>query len=118
MAPEPVAVETGGDTLTVRLSDARTIAVPLAWYPRLSYATPEELAEFALSPFGIHWPLLDADVSVEALLAGRPSNESAESLKAWRLLTQRRRAQTLAGEGPDPYYPTLPLPDWWDESGA
>lgn len=30
------------DTLTVDLSDGRTIAVPLEWYPRLVKATPEE----------------------------------------------------------------------------
>ena len=30
------------DALTVELEDARTVSVPLVWYPRLSYATPEE----------------------------------------------------------------------------
>jgi hypothetical protein len=30
------------DTLSVNLSDGRTIAVPLAWFPRLLHATPKE----------------------------------------------------------------------------
>ena len=30
------------DTLTAELSDGRTISVPMAWYPRLVHATPEE----------------------------------------------------------------------------
>ena len=30
------------DTLSVELADGRTIAVPLAWYPRLLHATKAE----------------------------------------------------------------------------
>ena len=30
------------DALTVELADGRTIAVPLAWYPRLAHASAEE----------------------------------------------------------------------------
>ena len=32
----------------------------------------------------IHWPKLDGDISVEALLAGRRSVESAASPAKWR----------------------------------
>jgi hypothetical protein len=32
------------DELTVVLMDGRTITVPLAWYPRLAEATPEQRA--------------------------------------------------------------------------
>jgi hypothetical protein len=73
------------DTLTVEISDGRTISVPLAWYPRLSSATPEERNTWRLlgQGRGIHWPALDEDISVENLLAGKPSAESRPSLKAW-----------------------------------
>jgi hypothetical protein len=30
------------DTLTVDLSDGRTISVPLAWYPRLQHGSTED----------------------------------------------------------------------------
>ncbi len=33
-------VRVGEDSLSVDLMDGRTIVVPLAWYPRLSTATP------------------------------------------------------------------------------
>jgi len=58
--------------LIVALMDGRTISTPLAWYPRLEQATPEELAdwEIAGAGFGIHWPALDEDLSTEGLLAG------------------------------------------------
>ena len=74
-----------GDTLVADLSAGRTISVPLAWYPRLVHATPEERRNWRLIGMGqgIHWPDLDEDISVEGLLAGRPSGESQESLKRW-----------------------------------
>src|SRR5215207_6275653 len=57
------------DALSVDLMDGRTITVPLAWYPRLLHATPEQLANWQVSGggFGIHWPDLDEDLSTEGL---------------------------------------------------
>lgn len=73
------------DELRVVLSDGRTIATPLAWYPRLLHGTPGERAEWRLigKGSGIHWETLDEDISVEGLLAGHPSGESQESLGKW-----------------------------------
>lgn len=59
------------DQMWVALSDGRTLGVPLAWFPRLLAAGPAERAKVELTPFGMHWPALDEDVSVEGLLAGR-----------------------------------------------
>ena len=83
--PEAERVEVTDDTLMADLSDGRTISVPLAWYPRLVHATPAERLNWRLIGVGqgIHWPDLDEDISVEGLLAGRPSGESQESLKRW-----------------------------------
>src|SRR5438034_4440304 len=73
------------DTLSVDLSDGRTIAVPLAWFPRLVRATPAERSDWRLIARGegIHWEDLDEDISVEGLLAGRPSGESQDSFRLW-----------------------------------
>ncbi len=73
------------DTLSVELSDGRSIAVPLSWFPRLLHGTAEERGRWRLigQGRGIHWPDLDEDISVEGLLAGRPSGESQTSLKRW-----------------------------------
>jgi len=80
-----------GDSLIVELRDGRTVSVPLTWYPRLAEATPSERRRWELigPGIGIHWPALDEDISVEALLLGLASNESPESLRRWR--TGRRR---------------------------
>lgn len=61
--------------LTVRLADGRTISVPLAWYPRLLHASPEQREKWELcgGGFGIHWPELDEDLSAEGLLRGAPA---------------------------------------------
>lgn len=63
------------DSLCVDLMDGRTITVPLAWYPRLADAKPEQLArwEIAGAGYGIHWPDLDEDLSTEGLLRGAPT---------------------------------------------
>ncbi len=83
--PRAVSVSVTPDMLEVALDDGRTIAAPLAWFPRLLHGTAEERAHARLigQGEGLHWPALDEDVSVEALLAGRPSAESAASLKRW-----------------------------------
>jgi hypothetical protein len=78
-------LEVSDDTLSVELADGRTIAAPLAWYPRLVHATAEERAAWRLigGGQGIHWPAVDEDISVANLLAGQPSAESQNSLKKW-----------------------------------
>jgi hypothetical protein len=54
-----------------RLSDGRVLGVPLAWFPRLLDASPEQRRNVEISPFGLHWEALDEDVSIAGLLAGR-----------------------------------------------
>ena len=78
-------VKVSEDTLSVELSDGRTISVPVAWYPRLQHGSLKERSncEILGSGTGIHWRSLDEDISVEALLAGKASNESQASLKRW-----------------------------------
>jgi hypothetical protein len=95
--PDAVAISVSEDTLTAELSDGRTISVPLAWYPRLLHGTVAERNNWRLigGGQGIHWPDLDEDISVENLLAGRPSVESQRSLKRW---LDRRQAGTNTTE--------------------
>ena len=87
--PKAQNVRVTKDTLSVDLSDGRTISVPLEWFPRLVHATPEERNNWRLigKGHGIHWEDIDEDISVEGLLAGKPSGESQESFKNW--LNQR-----------------------------
>lgn len=63
------------DALMVALIDGRSISVPLAWYPRLLHATPEQRANWQVAGagFGIHWPDVDEDLGTEGLLLGLPA---------------------------------------------
>lgn len=72
MTTSPSTVRFDDDTLWVGLSDGRTIAAPLAWFPRLLAATPEQRAQVELSKGGLHWEVLNEDISVAGLLAGQP----------------------------------------------
>ncbi|MDD5168879.1 MAG: DUF2442 domain-containing protein [Syntrophales bacterium] len=65
-------VQLTDDTINVDLFDGRTIIVPLAWYPKLLHATPEQRANWQIAGagYGIHWPDLDEDLSTQGLLQG------------------------------------------------
>ena len=98
-APVPVAedIQVTEDTLTAELSDGRSISVPLAWYPRLVHATPEERNNWELigGGMGIHWPDLDEDLSVEGFIKGLKSGESPKSFKQWLEAKKAGRPLTL-----------------------
>ncbi len=97
---EPIGATVTAELLTVELSDGRTVAVPTQWFPRLSHGTSKEWANFHLMYGGIHWPDLDEDISVESLLRGEKSGESATSIGRW--LNARARGQKVP-------VPQLPL---------
>ena len=84
-APAVTSVTVTDEAVQFDLSDGRMLSAPLAWYPRLAHGTPAERAHWRLvgRGAGVHWPDLDEDISVEGVLAGRPSGESQASLKRW-----------------------------------
>lgn len=92
-------VRVTNDSLIVDLSDGRTISVPLEWFPRLLHATPEERSNWRLigRGHGVHWEEIDEDISVEGLVAGRPSGESQRSFKKW--IDQRQSRLTKRSIG-------------------
>ncbi len=67
-------VEVTDSELRVVLADGRRLAVPLAWFPKLAGATPQEREQWELlaDGEGIHWPGPDEDLSVAGLLWGAP----------------------------------------------
>jgi hypothetical protein len=88
--PKAEDVRVTEDTLSVDLSDGRTISVPLEWFPRLLHAKPQERNNWRLigRGHGIHWEDIDEDIRIEGLLTGKPSGESQKSFKKW--LSQRQ----------------------------
>jgi hypothetical protein len=92
--PVVESVRVTEDTLTVDLSDGRTISVPLPWYPRLLYGSKRERANWRLigKGYGIHWEDFDEDISVENLILGQASGESQSSFEKWLALRNARRS--------------------------
>lgn len=72
-------VEVTADELRVVLADGRRLAVPLVWFPRLLQASAEDRACFEIlgDGEGIHWPIVDEDLSVVGLLQGARSRTPA-----------------------------------------
>jgi hypothetical protein len=93
--PAARKVRIDADSVSVELSDGRTISAPLAWFPRLSHATQQERKRWRLigRGQGIHWDGIDEDISVENLIAGRPSGESQASFKKWLAARSAQRAR-------------------------
>jgi hypothetical protein len=63
------------DSFTVEMMDGRAITTPLAWFPRLLHASPEQRQHWQLAGagYGLHWPDVDEDLSIEGLLRGAPA---------------------------------------------
>ena len=68
---DAVDVSFTDDELVVTLVDGRRVSAPLAWFPRLLSATPDQRKNWRLigRGVGIHWDDVDEDISVRSLLA-------------------------------------------------
>ena len=81
--PDIVAVHISNDRLTFELEDARTVSVPLAFYPTLMLASPRERAHYQICHSSVYWPKLDCNISSDCLLRGaKEARKYAQ--RAWR----------------------------------
>jgi hypothetical protein len=66
------SVDFDREMMRVHFTDGRVLAVPLAWFPILSKATPQQRKKYQIGGRGIslHWPDLDEDLSIAGLMAG------------------------------------------------
>ncbi|MGA9779791.1 MAG: DUF2442 domain-containing protein [Limisphaerales bacterium] len=63
------AVHENGEII-IRMESGAEIRFPVAQNPRLANGTPQQLNHIEISPFGLHWPELDEDLSFRGLLEG------------------------------------------------
>jgi Protein of unknown function (DUF2442) len=68
-APKRTAYYSGG-YVTVSIAGTVEIKFSVTASPRLAHATEEQLKNIEISPFGLHWPELDEDLSFQGLLKG------------------------------------------------
>ena len=57
--------------IQVKLDTGRTVGFAVAANPRLARGTAAQLNRIEVSPFGLHWPDLDEDLSTAGIIAGR-----------------------------------------------
>jgi hypothetical protein len=56
--------------IVVVLESGTILRFPAAENPRLAQATPEQLNHIEVSPYGLHWPELDEDLSIRGIAQG------------------------------------------------
>ena len=59
-----------GGYVTVRIAGTVEIRFPITASARLAKGTEAQLKNIEVSPFGLHWPELDEDLSFKGLLNG------------------------------------------------
>jgi hypothetical protein len=69
-----VAYEKG--EIVVSMASGVVVRFPVAANPRLARGTEQQLRHIEISPFGLHWPDLDEDLSFRGLLAGNHGQKS------------------------------------------
>lgn len=64
--PESARHESG--EIVIEMHGGETLRFPIAASPRLTSATYAQLEDITLSPFGLHWPQLDEDLSIRGIV--------------------------------------------------
>ncbi len=71
----PRAARHESGEIIVTMVSGEILRFPLTISPRLAKATFAQLEDITLSPFGIHWPQIDEDLSIRGIVAYlQPSN--------------------------------------------
>ena len=71
----PTIFEKDGQ-IVVRMESGAEIRFPVAENPRLARGTHRQLNRIEISPFGLHWPELDEDLSFRGLAEGNYGQKS------------------------------------------
>jgi hypothetical protein len=64
--------------IIISMESGREVRFAVSNNPRLAGGTPEQLSHMELSPFGIHWPEFDEDLSFRGLLSGDHGQKTGE----------------------------------------
>lgn len=67
---KPISASYDKGRVRVCLENGLEFSFPIDGNPRLEGASADALSAIELSPFGLHWPELDEDLSIRGLLSG------------------------------------------------
>ena len=77
--------------IIVTMKSGVELRFPVAGNPRLAGGTPQQLRHIEVSPFGLHWPDLDEDLSFRGLMQGDYGQRQPTRVKG-----SGKRASTLS----------------------
>jgi len=67
---KPVAAYHEDGKIHVSMESRLEISFPVEGNPHLDGKPHEQLTNIEISPFGLHWPALDEDLSIRGILSG------------------------------------------------
>jgi hypothetical protein len=69
------SVEVDNYWITASFADGRRVGLPISWSWRLEQATPAQRSRWELiaDGAGVHWPLVDEDLSARGFFVGTPA---------------------------------------------
>jgi hypothetical protein len=70
LASNQIHASYSGGYIFVSMDTGVEIKFPVEKNPRLCKGDPEQLSNIEVSPFGLHWPDLDEDLSFQGLSKG------------------------------------------------
>jgi hypothetical protein len=56
--------------IVITLTTGAELSFPISENPRLAHGTLDQLNHIEISPFGLHWPDLDEDLSIRGIAQG------------------------------------------------
>jgi len=69
-SPIHIHVSYSGGEIVICMKSGAELRFPVAKNPRLAKGTAKQLNNIKISPFGIHWPDLDEDLSFRGIANG------------------------------------------------
>jgi hypothetical protein len=76
LTDKPARAHYSAGRISISMESGATLSFSVTGNSRLESATAAQLNHIELSPFGLHWPDLDEDLSIEGIRAGRYGQQS------------------------------------------
>jgi len=70
LVDDAISAKCRDSLVTIQFRSGHTLSFPIQGNARLEKASEAQLNEIELSPFGLHWPALDEDLSFEGIMRG------------------------------------------------
>lgn len=81
LTDQPLSASYARGRVSVKMRSGLDFSFPVAGNPRLEGKPASKLGVIETSPFGLHWPLLDEDLSIRGILNGNHGIKASKPTK-------------------------------------